>query len=186
MPPPPSLVEAYHHRLLILRSSLSAGLVRLWDELDLHGEDEASSFTAEATPLLSGTKAATVATSAAFFALALSIRPAAVSAADVPIDARITDPFLATWHALKVGRPPAEAIAAGRSQAEATGYDFVQSTARRTGDHVARASGRSVRWQRIPGGNACAWCQLVAGQLYHSSESADFGHDRCDCIAVPA
>lgn len=186
MPPSPQLVELYHHRLLILRSSVSLALVRLWDDLDSHSDDDATAYAKSASPVLLGAKTATVATSAAFFALALGQRPAAVSAADVPTVSRITHPFLATWHALSEGRSPDDAIAAGRSQAEAVGFDFVQSTARRTGDHVARASGRSGPWQRIPGGNACAWCQTVAGQLYKTSESADFGHDRCDCVAVPA
>lgn len=42
-----------------------------------------------------------------------------------------------------------------------------------------------VRWKRVPGGKSCSWCKTIAGQLYLTSASADFGHDRCDCVAVP-
>lgn len=184
---PPSDVESlYHQRLAAYRERTSAGLTAAWDELDTYGDEEMETYVARVTPLLEGAKAATVATSAAFFALTLGVRPAAVSAADVEVESKTDHPFLAMWHALKVGRPLEEAIAAGRSQANAVGYDYVQSTSRRTGDHVAKASGERVRWRRVPGGNACSWCKTIAGQTYHSAASADFGHNRCDCIAVPA
>lgn len=186
----PSVSDAalsrYQRRLLLYRTLTSAGLGTLWDDLDSYTDEDLERFQVQAEPLLAGVKAATVATSAAFFALALGLSPAGVKAADVAVEPRITHPFLSTWHALKEGRPFEEAVAAGRSQAEAVGFDFVQSTSRRTGDYVAKASGRKVRWQRVPGGDACSWCHTVAGQTYYSAESADFGHDRCDCSVVPA
>lgn len=183
---PPSDVEAlYHQRLAAYRERTSAGLTAAWDELDTYGDEDMETYIARVTPLLEGAKAATVATSAAFFALTLGIRPAPVSASDVDVEPKVTHPFLAMWHALKEERPLEEAIAAGRSQAQAVGYDFVQSTSRRTGDHVASASGQRVRWRRVPGSDACSWCKTVAGQNYRTAASADFGHNRCDCIAVP-
>lgn len=186
MAPSQPVVERYQRRLDALRTLVSVGLLTIWDDLGSYSDADLNAFMVRAAPLLAGAKAATVATSAAFFALAMGTPPAAVAAVDVPTEPRIAHPFLATWHALKEGRPAEEAIAAGRSQVEAVGFDYVQSTARQTGDHVARASRRQVRWRRSPGASACTWCRLVAGQTYRTSESADFGHDRCDCIAVPA
>jgi hypothetical protein len=158
----------------------------MWDDLDNYTDADLEAFTARAAPLLAGAKAATVATAAAFFALAMSTRPAPVAAKDVPVEPRITHPFLATWHALKEGRPLPDAIAAGRSQAEAVGFDFVQSTSRQTGDYVAKSSGQSVKWRRIPNPGACSWCSNVARRTYRTSAAANFGHDRCFCITAPA
>jgi hypothetical protein len=86
---------------------------------------------------------------------------------------------------LSQGRPFDEALEVGRSTAQAVAFDFVQSAARLTGDVVAKKSERTVKWQRVPSPGACEWCVEVAGQLYNSAESADFGHERCDCDAIP-
>ena len=166
MPPSDEAIEAYRQRLLTLRTRASAGLVVAWDDLEDYEDDDLESFIARTAPLLTGVKAATVATSAAFVALALRASPVGVRATDVAVEPRITHPFLSTWHALAGGRSFDEAVSVGRSQAGAVGFDFVQSTSRRTGDHVANATGRNVRWRRVAGGKACAWCRTVAGQLY--------------------
>ena len=42
-----------------------------------------------------------------------------------------------------------------------------------------------LAWRRVPGPKACQWCRTIAGQLYKTSETADFGHARCDCVVVP-
>lgn len=186
MPPSAEVVRVYQSRLETLRNRTSAGLVAAWDELADYRDEDVESFITRTAPIIGGAKTATVATSAAFFALATGTRPAPVNATAVPTAPHIDHPFLSMRHALAEGRPYSEALAAGRSQAEAVGFDFVQSTSRQTGDYVARASGERVRWQRVPGGSACDWCHAVAGETYFSAESADFGHDRCDCVAVPA
>jgi hypothetical protein len=108
-----------------------------------------------------------------------------VRAGDVELEADLRGPFRATWHALSQGRPFDEALEVGRSTAQAVAFDFVQSAARLTGDVVAKKSERTVKWQRVPSPGACEWCVEVAGQLYNSAESADFGHERCDCDAIP-
>lgn len=188
MPPSSGQIARYRRLIGEQRYRTSAALVAAWDGLDsITDETDVDLFVRRTAPTLIGAKAAVVATSAAFFALATGTRPVAVRPDAVPVEARIRHPFLSAWHALAEDRPFDEAIQAGRSQASAVGFDFVQSTSRRTGDVVADRAGRTrVRWQRVPGPKACAWCELVAGQLYTSAESADFGHDRCDCVAVPA
>lgn len=180
------LLARYEAQLARQRDSASASLVALWESLDGYDERNIAEFERRAAPLLIGAKAATVAATSAFVAMILRVRPVAVRATDVAVAAKTQAPFHAMWHALKVGRDGVEAWHAGRSVAEAEGFNFVQSTARRTGDHVARAAGRPVRWERIPESGACDWCQTVAGRLYHSAESADFGHARCGCTVAPA
>lgn len=188
MPSLASSQQIARYKLLLERYRLrtSAGLAAAWDGLSSYGEEDIPRFVARTSPLLAGAKAASVATASAFFAQALGIRPPGVDPAAINLEPRVRDPFLALWHAISEGRPNTEALLAGRSMAEAVGFNFVTSIARLTGDHAAKASNREVGWERVPGAGACDWCETVAGQLYHSAESADFGHDRCNCDAVPA
>jgi hypothetical protein len=186
MPAPDALVARYRRQLQIYRDRTAGILMAAWDAMPTHDRADIERFVKRTAPTLVGAKTATVALSAGFFALALGIRPVAVDPADIELAFAADAPFLAMWHALSLGRPFAEAFEAGRSVAESVGFDFVQSASRRTGDFVAEASGRVVRWRRVPGAHACAWCHQVAGGLYRTAESADFGHNRCDCVAVPA
>lgn len=186
MPVSDRAVRRYSTLLATYRRRTSGLLVALWDRLDRHDRVDAAEYARLAEPALDGAKVAAVAASAAFFSLALEVPPVGVRPERVEVEARILDPFLAAWHALKEGRPLIEALAAGRSQADAVGSDFVTRTARRTGDVVADLSGVKVRWRRVPEPGACAWCREVAGNHYRTAESADFGHDRCGCDVVPA
>jgi hypothetical protein len=186
MPVPDEALRRYKRQIGIYRDRTSGLLIAAWDALPSHDEEDVDEFVRRTAPALVGAKRAAVALSAGFFALALRIRPVGVSPDDVDLEPDIQGPFRATWHALAMGRPIAEALTVGRSTAQAVGFDFVQSTARRTGDVVAAASGRTVRWRRVPGAKSCDWCRLVAGQTYKTAESADFGHERDDCDVVPA
>jgi hypothetical protein len=182
------LLVRYKRRIAIYRDRTAAQLVAAWDGLATIDQDDLDTYTAATTVPARGGKAAAVALSASFFAVAMGTRPVAVRADDIPSDLKTTAPFHAAWHALSMGRPYDEAREVGRSTAEATGFDFVQSSARLTGDVVAERSGRRVRWNRQPGAASCDWCSSpeVAGQDYATAESADFGHDRCDCDVIPA
>ena len=177
--------ERYLSAMTRHRGAVAAFLAALWESLDRYGDDGEDQFVSIAEPRMEGFKRATVSVSAAYFATVLDIRPVGVDHRDVRSVARLRDPFLAARHAVAEGRPWVEAVRAGQSMAEAVGYNFVQSTARRTGDVVAAESGVDVKWRRLPAANACSWCKTVAGQLYNSSESADFGHDRDGCLVVP-
>lgn len=175
----------YKRQISVYRDRTAAMLVAAWDNLPGIDETDLPAFESATAVPLAGAKSAAVSLSASFFALALGIRPVGIRPEDVDLDPDTRGPFRATWHALAVGRPFDEARLVGRSTAQAVGFDFVQSSARRTGDVVAHKSGQRVRWSRVPGGNACDWCQLVAGQSYSSAESADFGHERDGCMVVP-
>lgn len=185
MPLPDAATERYLSALAGQRQAVAAFLAALWASLERYGDDGEEQFTTTAEPRIAGYKRATVSLSAAFFATILDVRPVGVDPRDVRSVARLRDPFLAARHAVAEGRPWVEALSAGRSMAEAVGFNFVQSTARRTGDVVAAESGVEVKWRRLPAADACEWCKTVAGQLYNSSESADFGHDRDGCLVVP-
>lgn len=186
MPQSNEVVARYRRQLGAYRLRTSALMVAAWRRLGSWNQEDVARYEAAVARPLAGVKSATVAMSAGFFAVYLDEAPAGIAPALIEVTPYTEGPFFATWHALKEGRPAAEALQVGASTASAVGYDFVQHVARRTGDHAAEATGLDVRWQRIPGGNACDWCRMVAGDHYRSSESADFGHERDDCIVVPA
>ncbi len=178
-------LRRYRRQVDARRRRTSLALAAIWDRYENYDTVDAEDFARRSSPVLTGAKASTVATSAAMFALALNIRPPGVRPRDVDVEPRIDHPFLSFWHALAEGRPRDEALAAGRSQAQAVGSDFVQQTARRTGDAAAKASGRRVRFERRPESGACPWCIDAATGTYRTARSADFGHDRCFCDVVP-
>lgn len=92
-------------------------------------------------------------------------------------------PFISVWQALGSGRPYAEALLAGLLRAGTVGRDEVTAAGR--GTMRALSDDRITGWRRALTVPACDWCTEVAGQVYHSAESADFGHDGCHCEPVP-
>lgn len=186
MPLSDTAVRRYDRLLGQYRNRTALRLALTWDSLDSYDDEAVERFALAAAPVLAGAKRTAVASSSAMFALAFGIRPPTLSPDAVDVLPRIDHPFLAMWHAVSEGRDNVEALAAGRSQAEAVAQDFVQQTARRTGDVVAQAAGIETRWRRVPNAGACPWCRTISGQLYRTAESADFGHDRCFCMVVPA
>lgn len=185
MPRNDAVVARYKRQIARYRDATSLALVAAWGKLPSYDEADVEEFEALAAPSLGAGQAASVALSAAFFALVLDLPPVGVDPSEVGITPDTRGPFRATWHALAMGRPFEEAVTVGRSTAQAVGFDFVQSSARRTGDAVAARSGVGVRWQRVPGAKSCDWCRRVAGNHYRTAESADFGHERDDCDVVP-
>lgn len=179
-------LTVYRRRIGIVRDTASMSLARAWDRLAAYDEDDIAGFTRAVTPQMAAAKASAVALSAAFFALTVRTRPVGVRPEQIDAEPYLRGPFLATWHALAEGRPYDEAVAAGRTFSQAVGFDFVQHVARRTGDHVADASGVGVRWERRPSATSCDWCHDKArGNTWPTAEAADFGHERCDCDVVP-
>lgn len=178
---------AQYRRLLAGQTARTAAQVTAaWDRLGSYTDPaDVDRFIAMVAPALAGAKSATVSTASAFYARQLRQHPIAVAAADVASEAKLRDPFLATWHALAEGRPYVEAVQAGRSTAKATADDFITSTARQAGDTFAERSGIDLRWQRVAEPDACDWCQDRDGGIYLSASDGDYGHNRCHCDMVP-
>lgn len=182
---PITAVRRYQRQLSVYRDRTAAILVAAWDNLPGYDVSDLKKFEEVTAVPLAGAKVAAVTLSAAFFATVLGIRPVGVRADEVAVTPDLRGVFTSTWHALSMGRPYEEALSVGRSTASANGMDFVERSARRTGDVAAEKSGLDVRWTRVPDANACEWCLTVAGQSYRTAESADFGHARDACSVVP-
>lgn len=186
MPVSEEALKRYRAQIGRYRDRTSLLLVAAWDGLGSYDEPDIKRYVERTAPILAGAKSAAVGLSAAFFALTLGIRPVAVSPRSVDIEPDTAGPFRAMWHAFAMGRPFEEALGVGRSTAQAVGFDFVQSTARRTGGVVAEMSGRTVRWRRHTTGKSCSWCVGMTGHTFATADAADFGHERCDCDVIPA
>ncbi len=181
-----AVIEAFlrfERQIDSLRTSASTLVVRHWDVLESFDEADLAAFVKAATPDLTAVKAASANVSSAFYSTMLEVAPRALDLEAIATPAP-DGPFLALWHALNEGRPYEQAVAAGRSRVESLAFDTVQSTSRRVGDQLGEDA-LVIGWHRVVSVGACPWCQTIAGQLYHTAESADFGHDRCDCTAIP-
>ena len=177
------LTRRYQHDIGVVRDRSGTATARAWDKLPGYNRRNVPAFAETIAPILTGARDASVALSAAFYATigeveAPAVDPAAVGAVWDP-----EEPFVAHWRALAAGNQWVDAIASGRARAEAVAFDTVQSSGRRTGDAVLAES--VVGWRRVLTGTSCEWCRLVSTQRYITAESADFGHGRCDCTAVP-
>jgi hypothetical protein len=179
-------VDRHKQAQAIIAARTSSEVLAIWDALGSIDRAEVAGFLEAVAPYLAAAKKATITLATGFYSTILQTRPPAIAVDAIDVDFAGRTPFTATWHALGEGRPYAEAIEAGRSIADAQVHRYVTSAGRRTGDAVATATRHRVRWRRVPSTKACPFCVNAAGQLYHSAESADFGHDRCGCAAVPA
>jgi hypothetical protein len=65
---------------------------------------------------------------------------------------------------------------------------LIADAARETVIGSIRHDPRAGGWSRATDGDACKFCQDIAGRgAVYNAETADFGsHDKCGCVAVPA
>ena len=68
------------------------------------------------------------------------------------------------------------------------GADAPTTSARDAASTVDSGAPQLTRWQRIPEGNSCDWCNDMATQDYGSAEAASLNdeHSNCHCDVVPA
>lgn len=176
--PTPEATRLYLARTQQLADAGGLAVARAWDDLDSYDEDDIEQLQQAAAPAVAVYAEQAAAVTAAYLALALDQAPIAATAIVEP-DWR--GPFTWYWRALGNDEPFEQALESGRSRATASGHKAVVSTARRTGDQVDGVT----RWRRVLGGDSCQWCITVAGQLYKTAASADFGHDHCNCGVTP-
>jgi hypothetical protein len=181
-----ALTRRHQEQLRRLRNWAAFRLGRAWDLLPGYDRKNIPAWLDATASTIDDTQASALASANGFYSLLTGARSPAIAVADIGSVGDLEGPFLAHWHALAEGRDFDEAVQAGRNAAEAEGEYVAQSTARRTGDVFTERTGeRVIGWRRVLTGKSCRWCATVAGQRYNTAESADFGHRRCDCTAVP-
>jgi hypothetical protein len=175
----------YQARLNRIATTAGRAVIRAWDELTSYDEDDIPTFIRRTTVPFTAARAAATSTAAGYFSLLTTVRPPAIDPAELGVVPAVRDPFIAYWQALKA-HPWEEAVEIGRNRADAVASDLVTSTSRRTVGEAAQATGQEVvGWRRVLTGISCTWCATVSTQRYRTAESADFGHQRCDCTVAP-
>jgi hypothetical protein len=176
--PDPDLTARYLAATQDLAVAGGDAIAAAWDELGSWDDADIARLEGAALPAWEVFAQEAAAVSAGYLAVALNQTPVAATNLVVP-DWR--GPFTWYWRALGNDAGQGAALQAGRDRAIAAGHKAVTSTARRVGDQVDGVVG----WRRTLGGDSCQWCITVAGQRYRTAESADFGHDHCNCGVTP-
>jgi hypothetical protein len=154
-----------------------------WDALGSWNRADIVRFAERTDRLFTAARQASINASAGYYATLADVPTTGINPALVNVQPNIEAPFTNYWHQLSEGSLWADAIASGRERATSIASDLVTSTSRQTGGIVAGT--RVVGWRRVLTGSSCPWCPTVATQRYRTADSADFGHDHCDCIVVP-
>lgn len=154
-----------------------------WDALGSWNEADIARFASRTEPVFVAAKEAAVNASAGYYSILGELPTPALDAAAITVPVDVRAPFAQAWHELTQGQPWVDAIASGQNRASSLATNLVTSTSRLTGGVVLGS--RVVGWRRVLTGKSCTWCGTVATQRYKSAESADFGHDHCDCTVAP-
>lgn len=170
----------FQRRLATISSRAAEQAATAWEQLGGWDRVDIARFGDVTSDAFAAARAASVDVSSGYYAL-LADRPVAVPT--ITKTANIEAPFHAYWHALAEGSEWADAFAVGTTRSESIAADLVTGVSREVGSLTAGTD--VVGWRRVLSGNSCAFCATAARQRYHSSDSATFGHDHCDCIVVP-
>lgn len=89
-------------------------------------------------------------------------------------------PFVTVWTALKAGTRFEDAVAAGLARATGSAAMDVQLTMRSTLTDIGSRDDLILGFERVPDGDACDFCVLVAGQRYTTADLMPV-HNHCGC-----
>lgn len=180
------LTRRFQSQIATVVNRTTPAVQKAWDGLGAYDRSDIATLTDRTAQTLRAAKHASFKASAGYYSTVSGVTVPRMDVTQVDAEAELEDPFIATWRAFTMGHDYLDALAAGRERVDAVVANFANSTARQTGDLFATRAGlRSKGWERIPNSGACDWCVLVAGQIYESADTADFGHDRCGCTAAP-
>ncbi len=183
------LAEAHIVAQQRLRELTATGVQRAWQQLPGYDEANVDQFLSQVVPLVLAAQRQSVLLTEAFLARELGRLPlgiafssligAALRAGAAPEEV-YRRPFVTVWTALRDDRPRTEAVAAGADRAVSTAVTDVQLAMRATLRDVGDADRHILGYQRVPDGDACAFCRLVAGQRYTTDQLMPI-HNRCGC-----
>lgn len=182
MPVPEAVTTRYAATIAHLSKRAQLDLLRLWDSLTSWDYADADSFRAAGQPIVRAAAQAALDTSSAYASLYTDGAFSPASPLIVPdAAARLYDPFDRFGHLIAEGSSWVDALDGARSAASALGQGSVYRTARQAlADMIP-----GVLWQRRVSGASCSWCLSRAGAIFNSAGDATFGHDNCDCLAMP-
>jgi hypothetical protein len=171
-----------------LRALVEQGITVVWSELPGYDEEHVDQFIERAVPFVLAGQRQAVSLTEAFLARAVGRQPLGVEREAVVAAVRpgvepeqvYRRPFVTVWSALQAGKQWEVAAQEGLERATSTAATDVQMSMRQTLRDVGEADDLILGYQRVPDGGACHFCQLVAGQRYHTADLMPI-HNRCGC-----
>lgn len=179
------LTRRYQRQVNAVGANSAAMVARAWDNLGSWDEADVPMFTDATLPIVQAAQRKAAALTAGYLGLLLAKKMPTVDAGRFGDSIDPRSPFLAYWSALNRGDRWEQAITTGRTRAETLALDGTTTAARGTASEIDDQEDRITGWERVPAGMCCEWCAEVSTQQYQSADSADFGHDRCNCGVVP-
>lgn len=180
------LTRRQHRRILAIRATTVAQVLRLWDRLEPVGEDAADRFATSASTAVVDAQEVAASTTAGYLTLVAGSGPARPPVARL----RGVDsfevyhrPVVTVRRVLSEGRSLAEALGVGRSRLAATAATDVMLAQRATIDQWTQ-TGKIVGYRRVLTGNSCLFCAAASTQRYHARELMPL-HSMCDCGVAP-
>lgn len=172
-----------------LRELAVRGVATAWRRLPGYDEINVDPFLASVLPLVLAAQRQSVALTAAFLTRSLRRPPAGIDIdrligsairAGTPPQVVYRRPFVQTWTALSEHTPWEQAVNAGLQRATGAAAMDVQNAMRHTLVAAGQADDLILGYQRVPDGDACAFCRLIAGRRYLTDQLMEV-HPRCGC-----
>lgn len=174
------LLTRYRARIDALVTAGGVVVERSFRQIGTLNDDDIERLAAEAAERIADISTRAAATTSAVVA---TITDSQVGTPTTLVGVDWRGPFTFGWAALGRGETFTAAIESAAARADAAGRNAVTSTARQA---AAVSAPPETRWRRLLDADPCDWCVTVSGQTYLTADSADFGHDRCSCMVVPA
>lgn len=204
-----TLEEAHILAQARLRELAVQGVTTAWQSLLAYDVANVAQFLAMVVPLILAAQRQSAMLTSTFLASSLaavpdvpptSVLPAPLRPRAAPLPAsvdlaRVTGaairngtppevvyrrPFVTVWSMLQERKPWADAVHAGLARAQASAAMDVQNTMRHTLKVVGDAEPTILGYRRVPDASACAFCKLIAGRRYLTSDLQPV-HARCGC-----
>jgi hypothetical protein len=183
------LADAHIEGQRRLRERAAAAALAAWDQLDSYSREDEDTWLALVLPLMLGAQRASALLTNQFVARAVGRQPLAIDLNAITGAAirNGTEPrdvyrraLVAVWSDMKHGKLWEDAVRAGGERAAVTAQTDIQLTMRTTLREIGQADDRIVGFQRVPDGDACEFCRLIAGRRYLKSGLMPV-HPRCGC-----
>lgn len=185
---PSPLAEAHREAQLRIRTGTARAVGQVWKELGSYDRSDVNRYINTVTPVIEGGKRNAITTAAAFVGRTVKKKPPEIDVASVskfvrngtPIAAVQHRPFVATWTALKEGKPWEMAVEEGLTAAVSAAFTDVSLAARDAMPALTAQEPSIDGYQRVPGGDACDFCVLASTQRYTTGELMPL-HNNCGC-----
>lgn len=184
----------YQEGLARIRMAVSRSVERYWGDLPAYNANNVESFTFLAQETVGAGQRAALALTDGYMAALTEEAPIGLAGREslryeaLRNGAAFNDvyrrPFVTVWEQLKAGTNYVDAVQAGLNRAASTARMDVALAARAGSREFCQEFERIVGVQRVPDGNACAFCIMASTQRYTTNDLMPI-HNNCGCTTEP-